>query len=218
MPLDFKVTRLEYKDLCNEAQRLRALGNISSRRRYFDIVDLLHNVVVPALTRVGKNFSVEIDDAMENPAEVDLKDQVLYVEKWVLKAAREGDLRARLIVAHEIAHMILHKDQVMAFSDEKAVQLNHLQDEESAEWQAQNFALILLLSDEVIIETRNFDLQAASIVTSVEESQIEQRRLQFELQNRVYLDCFVDTKCECGDSAIIRLGASALCKSCGKLT
>lgn len=103
----------------------------------------------------------------------------------------------------------------MAFSDEKAVQLNYLQDEISAEWQAQQFALLLLLPDDVIIETRQIDLVGAAILTLVEEEQIDIRRQNFELYNRIYLDSYADAICGCGSTAVIKLGAGSLCQSCG---
>lgn len=216
MPLDFKVSRLGYKDLARNAQQLRQLGKISPEQKTFDVVDLLHNTVIPVLAQRGTKFSVEIDNFMENPAEVDLEEHVLHLADGILAAAKSGEFRARLVVAHEIAHMILHKDQVMAFSASKAVQLNFLDAEESAERQAQDFALLLLLPDEVVIGTRNMALETASIVTLVEPRLIEERRMDFEVQNRIYLSCYVDNKCPCGSEAVAKLGGGLICKSCGE--
>lgn len=215
MPLDFKVSRLGYKELKQNAQRLRMLGNLKPGSRTFDVVDLLHNTVIPALIQRGRGFSVEPDNFMENPAEVDLDQRILYVADWVLIAAKSGDHRARLIVAHEIAHMVLHEDQVMAFSEDKAVQLNFLQAEESAERQAQDFALLLLLPDEVIVATRNMSVEVASIITSVEPRLVEERRKDFEIQNRVFLSSYVDRKCPCGIETTVVFGATPPCPSCG---
>ena len=215
MALDFKVSPLGYKELKEYAQHLRVLGNIKPDVRTFDVVDLLHNTVIPALSQQGKTFSVQTDDFMENPAEVDLEHRVLYVADWVLIAAKSGDHRARLIVAHEIAHMVLHEDQVMAFSEDEAVQLNFLQAEESAERQAQDFALLLLLPDDVIVGTRNMSAEVASIITSVEPHLVEERRKDFEIQNRVFLRSYIDRKCPCGTETTVVFGAAAPCPSCG---
>lgn len=215
MPSDFKVKRLSYSDLAETAQRLRALGRIRSEQKTFDIVDLLHNAVIPALENMQKRFTIEVDNFMENAAEVDLERQVLYLPDGLLLSARSGNFRARLILAHEIAHMILHQDQVMAFSADKAVQLNYLEPEDSAERQAQDFALLLLLPDDVIIATRNMTKESASIVTLVEPKLIEERRRDFEVHNRVYLSSYTDLMCSCGNKSVVRLGSSMLCKSCG---
>lgn len=216
MALDFQVDRLEYEDLQRQAQQLRLLGGISIRTKAFDIVDLLYHVLLPALEKMGKKFCVHVDDYLDEPAYVELAERVLYIAAWVLRAARAGDPKARLVVAHEIAHMILHKDQVMAFSDEKGVRLNYLQPEESAEWQAHNFALLLLVTDEVLVETRNLLVQAASIVTLVEPRFIQDRRFEYELRNKVTLETFTGDQCECGSLSVLRLSTSTWCKSCGR--
>ncbi len=218
MALDFKVARLSYKDLKSVAQQLRMLGDIHAEKKNFDIVDLLHNVVIPALKKEGKHFDIEVDDAMEHPAEVDLQKQTLFLESWIITAARKGNFRARLILAHEIAHMILHKDQVMAFSADKAVQLGFLEDEDSAEWQAQKFASLLLLPDEIIVSTRKLDPEVASIVTLVEPEVLTERRVDYEIQNRVALDHLVECQCECGNLSVIKFGAGSLCGRCGSIT
>ena len=216
MSLDHQVSRLDHKDLSKQTQHLRVLGNILPRQKYFDIVDLLYHVVIPSLWQVGKRFRVEVADDLEEPAYVDLVAEVLHIAGWVLRAARAGDPRARLIIAHEIGHMILHRDQVMAFSDDKAVQLNYLQDEQSAEWQAHNFALLLLLPDEVIIDTRNLEPVTASIVIVLESKFISDRRFDYETQNKVSLEAYTGDQCQCGSLSVIQLAASTKCKTCGR--
>lgn len=221
MPSDFQVRRLEYEDINEESQRLRALGLLATNQKTFDIVGLLYHVAIPSLAKIGKQFSVEVHDdrlpfGVIGPAYVDLTAKVLHILSDVLREARNGVPHARFIVAHEIGHMILHKDQVMSFSDDKAVQLHYLPDQQSAEWQANTFALTLLLPDQVIFDTRNLDLDTASIVTLVASELIDDRRYEYEMQHRVSLETFTGDQCDCGSFLVLQLLALTMCKACGK--
>lgn len=219
MSLDHKVTRLEAEDLAREADHLRALAGIPTTKATFDVVDLLYHVVLPALERMGKAFQVVVDDGprdFDDPASVDLGKRVLDIASWVIKAARNGDPLARLIVAHEIAHMILHKDQVMAFSDDKAVKLNFLQEPESAESQAHHFALYLLFPDSVVARTRSLDDSAASNVVLLGQEWIAARRIEYETLHKVSLQIYTGDQCgECGGFSVLQLANATRCKTCG---
>jgi hypothetical protein len=219
MPLDHKVTRLEDEDLAREANNLRALAGIPMTRATFDVVDLLYHVVLPALARMGKAFRVVVDDDshdLDDPAYVDLRQRVLHIASWVLRAARSGDLFARLIVAHEIAHMVLHKDQVMAFSDDNAVKLNFLQEPESAESQAHHFALYLLFPDAVVAQTKRLDVDTAALVVLLDPEWIAARRTEYETDHKVSLQNYTGDQCEdCGGFSVLQLANATKCETCG---
>lgn len=219
MSLDHKVTRLEAEDLAREANRLRALAGIPATKATFDVVDLLYHVVLPALARMGKDFQVVVDDGpmnVDDPASVDLGNRILGVAGWVIRAARSGDPLARLIIAHEIAHMILHKDQVMAFSDDKAVKLNFLQEQESAESQAHQFALYLLFPDPIVVQTKHLDDDSAALVVLLDREWIAVRRMEYETFHKVSLQNYTGDQCEeCGGFSVLQLANTTKCRTCG---
>ena len=56
---------------------------------------------------------------------------------------------ARFILAHEIGHLVLHDHYEYAFSQDAAIQVPYVADENSTEWQANKFAGHLLVPDHI---------------------------------------------------------------------
>lgn len=96
-------------------------------------------------------------------------------------AANAQDEHARLVIAHEIGHLILHRDQVFAFSRGLEKKLGFLAPEESAEQQANWFAAALLLPDQVMRRlSKNGDYVIATLAL-VGEQLVRVRRREVEM-------------------------------------
>ena len=139
----------------------------------------------------------------EPPAYVDHNPSILACDKEIWDEADSGYPSARFIVAHEIAHVVLHDDYAQPFTSElkKAI----WQIEESGEWQANTWAAYFLVSDASIAKF----ITPGDIATHCAvESDIVMRRLGPNFK-------FSGESCpECGSCATVRSGIRLKCDAC----
>ena len=102
---------------------------------------------VPGIMRKGR-LKIETieDDPREFPAYVKYSPTLkLCVQKKIWSRFQEGYSKERIIIAHEIGHVMLHSDDPKQFSRDKSLQINFAENEYSVEWQANTFADHLLI-------------------------------------------------------------------------
>lgn len=212
---DFKVTRRYREDLTDLAAQWRAANPAWASSNRFDVVRLLLDHVLPDLAKNGRTIELRIvENDIESPeAWVDLNAGEMCVQRSVWDAANAQDEHARLVIAHEIGHLILHRDQVFAFSRGLEKKLGFLAPEESAEQQANWFAAALLLPDQVMRRlSKNGDYVIATLAL-VGEQLVRVRRREVEMDKR-YRE-YTGDQCGCGSLAVVRVGVSTRCEACG---
>jgi hypothetical protein len=90
------------------------------------------------------------DDPAEFVASVEFTPQLtMRIQESVWLRFQEGRSDERIIVAHEIGHIMLHSDDPKQFSRDRSLQINFAENEHSVEWQANTFADYLLIPTHV---------------------------------------------------------------------
>jgi hypothetical protein len=115
----------------------------------FNIVRFVEDVLSKQTRRP---FKIEFFDAAEGekPGYVTFNPRILHIDRETWRLADFGDPEARLIVAHEVGHLILHDHHAKAFSSDPALRIKFGEPEHSAEWQATAFAYHLLLPSHIV--------------------------------------------------------------------
>lgn len=105
---------------------------------------------IRGVRRKGRlKIEIIMDDMREFPAFVKFAPRLtLFVQDGVWSRFKEGRARERVIIAHEIGHIMLHDDEAKPFAPGEEYQTRFVQDEYYAEWQANKFA------DHLLIPTR----------------------------------------------------------------
>jgi len=139
MMADFRVGN----DIEKIAQHVRASFGLSGQKA-FNIIDVLENAMPKAvdgfrLVIVTKNDAQAIYSTKVPPR--------IYAREFVYHLAREGDAGSRLLLAHEMAHFLLHP-QSRAFGASGVPKLD-----KELEAEASKFALSFLMPADAI---RNF--------------------------------------------------------------
>jgi len=89
------------------------------------------------------------DEPHEFPAYVKFSPTLtLCVQKGVWSRFKEGRSKERVIIAHEIGHVMLHDDQAKPFVGNNDIKNRFAENEHYAEWQADTFA------DHLLVPTR----------------------------------------------------------------
>jgi hypothetical protein len=103
------------------------------------------------IKRKGRlQIKITEDDPREFLASVEFTPTLtMRVQEGVWSRFQEGRTDERVIVAHEIGHVMLHSDDPMQFSRDKSLQINFAENEHSVEWQANRFADHLLIPTHV---------------------------------------------------------------------
>ena len=123
----------------------------------FNVITFFESVLVKRLKRNKGTLNVNFFDmepggdpayvTIDDPSKPPIDRQItLHVDKETWSVARIGEPCARLIVAHEIGHIVLHAHyERAAFSRGSEVRLKAHVKERSAEWQADIFVGYFLL-------------------------------------------------------------------------
>ena len=153
--VDHKVTYRSEAFLAEVAMACRNIGTIpgSNHVNLQTILDELqaHGVesiyAIRGMKRKGRLTIVVIDDdRYEFPAFVKFSPTLkLYVQKSVWSRFKEGRSKERVIIAHEIGHIMLHNDEAKPFTNENDRETQFTDNEHYAEWQANTFAYHLLI-------------------------------------------------------------------------
>jgi hypothetical protein len=126
-------------------------------------------VQIPGAKRKGRLKIEPIDDSpYEFRAYVKFTPTLtMYVQKGVWSRFQEGRSEERIIIAHEIGHILLHNDEAKQFSRDKSLQIRFAGDEDSAEGQANTFADHLLIPTHVAERIK--DVEGVAFACNVPE-------------------------------------------------
>jgi IrrE N-terminal-like domain len=159
-----------------------------------------------------------------NPAEVKFsknkgtnKLQVqLCIDSEIWELACLGQPESREILAHEIGHMVMHSHYALAFSPSGTTHRSWMQQEESAEWQAELFADHLLAPLDMIgsCEGPSDVANRFSVPFAMAERQFN--RMQERAKRAARYEG--DSCGECGNFTLVRNGLFLKCKTCGSAT
>jgi hypothetical protein len=183
--------------------------------KHFDVLAFLSEVVLPNLARWGRKIKVELVDSEEpERAWVDFGTDTLFIRRDTRIAAERGDPMARVVIAHEIGHLVLHRDQKFAFTQPHVY--STLEQGQSAEHQANWFAWSLLLPDALLIDLRR-TLSPSSIatLTLVPERLVERRLHLLDLDKRYRHDNTGDECPRCGELSVKIISSTLTCVGCG---
>jgi hypothetical protein len=154
------------------------------------------------------------DDPHEFPAYVKFSPTLtLFVQKSIWARFKEGRSDERVIIAHEIGHIMLHDDEAKPFAGSDSVGPRFTEDEYYAEWQANTFAEHLLIPTE--LAQRLDDSDKIAFTCNVPDW-FSLKRISKVRQIKKPLRTFqLSDFCEdCGDFGQVALG---VCRSCEKL-
>lgn len=139
MNIDHKVTYRSYETLLAFVMALRQRHEIDHLCE-FRVRELIECYVSINPAEVQKTNLVLFEEDRE-PYFNSLQNK-LYVNKHVWAEAGVGEPLACFKLLHELAHILLHKHPEYSFSRAEHAGLSFIQDEESAEWQANVFAAL----------------------------------------------------------------------------
>jgi IrrE N-terminal-like domain len=141
------------------------------------------------------------DDPTESPASVEFTPRLLMrVQESVWSRFQEGRNDERVVIAHEIGHVMLHSDDPKQFSRDAGLQITFAEQEYSVEWQANRFADHLLIPTRIAESV--FDVARLAFVCNVSE------RFAFERLSNVCKE-----KKMCGS-----VPNGRLCPDCGRFS
>lgn len=162
---------------------------------------------------------VRFDDRSpeDPPAFVTFLPSKMHVHRPIWRLAElDGHDYSRFIIAHEIGHLVLHKDQAMAFSGQLAASPTYYPEHECSEWQANMFALHFLIPPEVTQQLNNIDaivelcrvpeLLACEAVAKYRD---QQRRAKYTAKH----DGSICS--ECGNFTLVHNSTFLKCDTCG---
>ena len=213
MARDHKVSIRDREGIAKIAMSWWLLANKLGHS--FNICTFVTTVLAERLRGKGK-LKIEFysyDDLPEKAC-VTFDPLTLHIVEQIWVDAGLGKSYARRIVAHEIGHIVLHDNNAVAFSDEKAAQLNFVQDEESGEWQANVFADYFLVPDHVAVKLRVPDIIAGLCVVA---DDVADRRLREALSAKKILHpSYAGDACSnCSNFTLVRDGCITRCDTCG---
>jgi hypothetical protein len=213
MARDHRVRIKSREDIAKIAMLWWNLAN--NQGRSFNICKFVLETLKKHFTRKGQ-LQIEFYErgTADEPAFVTFKPLVLHIDRKTWMDAGLGDTYARFVVAHEIGHIILHDEFAVAFSDDEAAQLRHLDNEESGEWQANVFAGYFLAPDHVVLKLRDPDLIAGLCVIS-DELALKRYTEAKNTKKILHQNYEGDMCAECSNFTLVRSGCTTRCDTCG---
>lgn len=146
---DYFVSYRTEESIAEIALSWRKAGGIFNDAN-FDIVTFVEKVLTRRLKKDVLRIEFFNSDIADEFAFVTYEPLTLHIEKEIWNDAKMGEPKSRHILAHEIGHIILHDHYAQRFSNDPSKQLNFLQNENSAEWQANRFADHFLAPDHLV--------------------------------------------------------------------
>ncbi|WP_404292978.1 ImmA/IrrE family metallo-endopeptidase [Microvirga sp. RSM25] len=211
MGQDFKA-RHQWSEgqLAEDALKVRRKHGYRDNTLSFDILDCLTKLT---FTRSVPVKYFELTDAAD-PAYVKFNPLELHIAREIRRSAEDGNGYARLVVAHEIAHLRLHSDGVNSFSPFNDHEERWFIKEQSVEWQANTWALYFLLPNAIVEMLRSTD--AIVEMCNVDPSTASMRLAQ--IQDRENRQAMAGLCSECGSFNLICEGQIMRCGTCGSTT
>lgn len=246
---DYFVPKRSNKEIRAEALSAKKFYE-TEKRRPVNIIRCLQSGRI--LTRRGRGrliYNVVNDELMGNrdgKTEFTADTVIISVKRSVHQKALWGDGRARMTLAHELGHGVMHYGATM-FRDSNAVgatELSRTSPWESAEHQAKVFASAFLIDDKVAASLSSPEEISTEFLVSLEAAEICFERLAEEAEHaqsaeRVRLSNedfqnkmrdaiggrpkqafqYTGDFCtKCGNATLIPMGIKLLCHICGNVS
>jgi hypothetical protein len=116
----------------------------------FDIVKAIRRLIGKEFQKFGRLNLDIFDHDDDSVAYVTFKPLTLHVHREVWDDAELGEPKSRFILTHELRHIIMHRHYRQAYSENERSRLNFVQQEESAETQANWIAACFLAPDHLV--------------------------------------------------------------------
>jgi hypothetical protein len=239
----------------NKEIRAEALGAKkeygAEKRRPVNIIRCLESRQI--LTRRGRKklvYNVVDDvsmDGRDGKTEFTKDSVIISVKRTVHQMALWGDGRARMTLAHELGHGVMHYGATLYRNSNAvgATELSRTSAHESAEHQAKVFASAFLIDDEVAASLSSPEEISTEFLVSLEAAEICFERLTEEAEHALSaerirlsnedfqermriadkrqlsqkeLHYTGDFCTMCGNATLIPMGIKLLCHTCGDVT
>ncbi len=218
MSVDYQVEQRSEQLLARFADKVRRMARPTGRFT-FDMTHLIESVIVEKLRNTVGLAIIRFDgDKYDEKAYVKFRSEypriLLYVQKTVWEDARAGFSYAYFILAHELAHILIHDSKAVTFSTNDQYRVPYAMRECSAEWQADCFAKHLTMPDSALQQTE--DPYLLSLLCNVEEDIAEERIRSFQLFGAMLPVNYEGSPCrKCGNFTLVRNGTETVCEICG---
>jgi hypothetical protein len=221
--LDHKVTFRSEVFLAEIAMACRKIGTIPGSN-YVNLQTILddlqaHGVesiyTIPGVKRKGRlKIKIITDDRHEFPAFVKFTPTLtIFVQAGVWSRFREGHSEERVIIAHEIGHIMVHDDEAKPFVGGHHGGARFVEDEYFAEWQADKVAEHLLIPTQLALRLGN--ATRIAFACNVPEKFAADRLSNVRSIKRVLNPPSTGEPCPvCGDFAVVEDGDSQRCITC----
>ena len=222
--IDYKVPFRSEGFIAEMAAICRQIGTLpgSSLVNLKTILDELkaHGVEsifeIRGMKRKGRLSIEEIEDnPYEFPAYVKFTPTLtMCIQESILARFKEGRSGERVIIAHEIGHIMLHNDEAKQFSRDKNLQINFAEDEHSAEWQANRFADHLLIPTHLAQQIN--DVSRVAFSCNVPEKFASERLTNVrQIKKVLNRPCDGEPCPSCGEFSLIPDVSKRKCQACG---
>ncbi|MGN8117633.1 hypothetical protein [Labrys sp. 22185] len=197
---------LEFRKLANRSQH----GNLN-------VADFVEQLAANRPFGTKGLLVLKVDDFLDSkdyPGFVRYSPFEMHIDQRVWQKAKKGDAECNAIVAHELAHAILHDNADRNYSDDPEARLKYATKEYSSEWQAITWSDALICPEyllekdsavDVLIEWHNIDKDvAARRATAFRENKARSH------QNKCVTFCS-----SCGQLSAFSNGITRTCMDCG---
>ena len=209
---DHKVSFLREETIEEAAIAWLREGDIYNRP-YFNIIDFVKNCLMKKL-RKGP-FKIALFDAKPNDklAYISFNPLTLNIDREIWLNAGIGEPFARLVVAHEIGHLIFHDAFAQAFRTTPLFVLRRSR-RKTPKWQAHTFAYYFLMPTHIVAL---HDLEALIGICGVTR-EIAIARLTLRAPQRSGSKLRWQRLFHCGNFTLVWNGTCLKCNTCGGTT
>lgn len=234
---DYPVKEMSQDDIEHEARRLRAAWGVG-KADVLDILELIENRA-PTSARTRDLRLIERPDGYMGERDAYAISNKIFAKSSIVSQAKVGDGRARVVLGHELSHIILHPGAEKAWMTEGNVTPEFIEQNKSAEWQATALSLALFVPEEKGLECKSaieishqfkIDLEHAyirfevlarrkrrtlpAIYYSVKQ-ELEKASERRPRNKKEYLDEICPS---CTKATLIPIDNKYLCDTCGSVT
>ncbi len=209
MGTDYKVAFRSDDTVAELARRVR-LGVRVDQFCQFNIVDAIESLEGIEFKGSGKLQIRLFDEDEDDPAYVTFSPLTLHAHREIWQDAKLGEPKARYILAHELGHIVMHRHNRQAFSEDPRFKLKFPLPQESAEAQANLFASHFLAPDHLARKCANS--VELSLMFDYPGDFADSRMNALEKRTRFYLG---EPCGECGNFTLLRGRMGLRCDNCG---
>lgn len=210
---DYIVEYRSEQRIAEIADKIRNLGHLGAKRLHIPICRFIQDELARLL---GGKFRLRLylPEEDDRKAYVSYKPLTLNVQRGIWRSAELGDPDSEFVLAHEIGHLVLHRDFEKAFSSAGEDLTQAMGKERSAEWQANTFADYFLCPDKHIVRFVN-DPQTAAIMLNISVDLAEHRAMQVSRFGPTIPVAVEGDLCsQCNNFTLIAHGVAVRCITC----